>query len=886
VTQSSSGDGDVNYTLWRGDNLVSSSINGNPSESIRLAAATYNYKINTSGTFENYTTNSTGLTRIITVSQGSPLNNMSYFIDNATANKTVTYPTTVEFRANVSALLSPDTPTFNLYRNDTLIGSGNSSESMLLRTSIYELIFNTTGNANWTSAQRNNLVLTINKGQPAARLALNGTESNRIYARGAVANLTAFTTASPNELTVRIFANYTGTEQETASGTTSVTNLTNTGNLAGMYLIKSNVTGNANWTGNSTGVSYIMTVVEGGDVTSPRWLGNRTHPPSPTDSFNKTYTFNVSWTDNQTVDVALIEHNFTGAMQNATMAKGKSITDGNEYTFNITNLSPGRYAWKSYANDTSNNFNKTSQFIYEVYESHYERVNIVLNVNITIETKNLTNTTIEFFPNSTLGEISVNVTRYLTAPINKTLATVNANEIKYINISKEKTLNESTVKWVLIKIHYTQDELDAANIDEDKLAIYRFNSISDEWVKLSTNLNFVYSTGIDKTNKFVWVNITGFSLFGLGGESKAQTVTPTAATGPTPSGALPASIEIIQYPVIKSVVQNESSVIKVTMKNIGDLIAKDMSLGVAGIPANWYSVSPTSATIEPKQTKDFDVNISTPFDATPGDYEVKIKLLNAESTFTLRVQQFTLYQETPTIARSVDINAVDNKTNVEIGILNSLNRYSRVKIVEVISKDLAKSVDELEFSVRPSKIIERDPIVEWNIKDLESFEKQNISYSISKIVTDRNKMVYWSLDELTVTTGELPKELKLLETRLPERIYPLISNKFTITVKNNDLLSRTLEIAYELPEGWKIEPETIRESIPAGEEKRFEYSITPSLDSSGNYLLKSKFKFDGDLIVKEYSVEVIGISRIILYGLVIAIALASFLFIYKIRRYK
>ncbi len=96
-----------------------------------------------------------------TIQTADPRTNMFRFIDNATANKTVTYPATVEFRGNETNKGDGDL-TYKCYINDTNFGSGsNCAQSILLIPGIYEMIYNTTGGANYTAGQVRNLFLTV-----------------------------------------------------------------------------------------------------------------------------------------------------------------------------------------------------------------------------------------------------------------------------------------------------------------------------------------------------------------------------------------------------------------------------------------------------------------------------------------------------------------------------------------------------------------------------------------------------------------------------------------------------------------------------------------------------------------------------------------------------
>jgi outer membrane protein assembly factor BamB len=132
-----------------------------------------------------------------------------------------------------------------------------------------------------------------------------------------------------------------------------------TGWEAGLYAIK--IKCNSTETGDSFSDEQMLQV---NDSRSPNWSNNLTQPQSPTVyEPNKNYQFNLTWYDNVGISKVLIEHNFTtgGPLVNSTMNN-----EGYEYFFSLSDLPAGTYVWRSYANDTSNNWNKTDQWVYVV----------------------------------------------------------------------------------------------------------------------------------------------------------------------------------------------------------------------------------------------------------------------------------------------------------------------------------------------------------------------------------------------------------------------------------------------------------------------------------------------------------------------------------------
>ena len=133
--------------------------------------------------------------------------------------------------------------------------------------------------------------------------------------------------------------------------------------LSGTYTYKTNATGNQNYTDNSTGLSFTVTLTGH----APKWSGNTTSFPS---SYSNTTasTFEVTWKDNTDANafsVAIIEINQTGSFVNHTMSR---VSGTNRSQFSAT-IPAGIIRWKVYANNSNNVFNTTSLFSSELTQA-------------------------------------------------------------------------------------------------------------------------------------------------------------------------------------------------------------------------------------------------------------------------------------------------------------------------------------------------------------------------------------------------------------------------------------------------------------------------------------------------------------------------------------
>ncbi|RKY22736.1 MAG: hypothetical protein DRP62_07255, partial [Planctomycetota bacterium] len=159
--ESNSGDSDVNYTLWRNGTLVSWALGTAPSpDTSVLAVGTYHYIFNSTGG-ENYSSNSSIATIDITVSKGVPTPNI--YLNGSSQNLEMYWFESYIVKGNWSGGGDSDL-VWNLYRNGTVVATGNPAENdTTLASGVYEFVYNTSGGANWTSAQTQKLYLTTLK---------------------------------------------------------------------------------------------------------------------------------------------------------------------------------------------------------------------------------------------------------------------------------------------------------------------------------------------------------------------------------------------------------------------------------------------------------------------------------------------------------------------------------------------------------------------------------------------------------------------------------------------------------------------------------------------------------------------------------------------------
>jgi PGF-pre-PGF domain-containing protein len=145
-------------------------------------AGVYNFSFVTNGT-GNYS--SASLIALLNISKAIPA--MNIYLVSTTSNQTITYLDTAEIRGNATlgnATVVPS-PTFDIYISNVttsasiLLSEGNPAynSSIVLGNGTWQVVYNTSGSTNYTSASNSTLFLLVNKGTPSPSIALSPSSS-------------------------------------------------------------------------------------------------------------------------------------------------------------------------------------------------------------------------------------------------------------------------------------------------------------------------------------------------------------------------------------------------------------------------------------------------------------------------------------------------------------------------------------------------------------------------------------------------------------------------------------------------------------------------------------------------------------------------------------
>jgi hypothetical protein len=332
--------GQGSATLYRNSSAVL-----NP-EVATLGAGYYNYTY-VYPESENYTAQS--VTRILAVNRGDTVLNLS-----ADPGWSITYGDNV----NVSCSADNDEAAVNLYRNGLDV-TGENNAFVVLGAGSHDYVCNNTETQNYTAAQSSN-VLDVGKASSAIELYLNGSRAKLDVFSGESLNATAVL-QTPSSGNAEIWTNYSdGVWKLWDSGPSPLENVSVLAQV-GVWNFSANFS-NENYTEGSESWPVNVSIVI--DTTPPLWSSPQESPADPAVySPGQGCQFNVTWNEPETgVDAVWIEHNFTGALANYTVAGSA----GDEYYYDWSGLGAGYYVWRGYANNTDGYVNKTDWFGYAV----------------------------------------------------------------------------------------------------------------------------------------------------------------------------------------------------------------------------------------------------------------------------------------------------------------------------------------------------------------------------------------------------------------------------------------------------------------------------------------------------------------------------------------
>jgi|GEM_PF-5143162 hypothetical protein len=159
-----------------------------------------------------------------------------------------------------------------------------------------------------------------------------------------------------------------------------------------------------------------------------------------------------------------------------------------------------------------------------------------------VDVRNLTSTLIEFMPETdSLLNITIEAGREPSDLSARPMTSAYGLESQYslnkfvkVDITKTNDGSGANVSWALLKIYYSEEDLDrtgdgeggqSGDISEDSLRLYWYSESEEKWIPLSQEVGLVekgapdvYSSGINKAENYIWANLSHFSVYGVAGD--------------------------------------------------------------------------------------------------------------------------------------------------------------------------------------------------------------------------------------------------------------------------------------------------------------------------------------------------------------------------------
>ncbi|MDD5416556.1 MAG: hypothetical protein PHU12_01115, partial [Candidatus Aenigmarchaeota archaeon] len=343
-------------------------------EYVSLGNGTYEFNTTATGD-ENYTDNSTTVSYYAYIAKGSTTTYLylngsranTGYATNDPANFTASVNlsgATVYIAANITGFttVSGITP---LYNYTTLIDSGvynitgyypESENYSASSESWYATVSGTAALTAKIDSMSPTSMNKLDKSTLAGNCTCTGATCSNTYVE-IQADASPIPTGTSGNLQVNGSSSYSLGNSFLAS---NYTGWNITGLRKGTYQIR--VMCNSTETSSVYSVAQTLTVL---DNTSANWSANQSII-AVNYSLTNYSQFNISWSDDEDIHTVFIESNWTGTNTNYTMSN--ATYGGAIYNYTLI-LPAGTYYWKSYVNDTSNNWNTSDTWYFTVGKS-------------------------------------------------------------------------------------------------------------------------------------------------------------------------------------------------------------------------------------------------------------------------------------------------------------------------------------------------------------------------------------------------------------------------------------------------------------------------------------------------------------------------------------
>jgi parallel beta-helix repeat protein len=123
-----------------------------------------------------------------------------------------------------------------------------------------------------------------------------------------------------------------------------------------------------------------------------------------------------------------------------------------------------------------------------------------------------------------------------------------------------------------------------------------------------------------------------------------------------------------------------------------------------------------------------------------------------------RFSDYLQTKSATTVRKELIFDSQNKKTTVRI-LIRADRKIKDLYVYENIPKCVAQNVDEIQFSVKPYKVIEADPLVVWHFPEVAKDKEIELDYRVEKEVEIMPQTVIVS-EEINITSGSQDKACK------------------------------------------------------------------------------------------------------------------------------
>lgn len=284
----------------------------------------------------------------------------------------------------------------------------------------------------------------------------------------------------------------------------------------------------------------------------------------------------------------------------------------------------------------------------------------------------------------------------------------------------------------------------------------------------------------------------------------------------------------------------------------------DMRVEVQGVPGDWVKVE-RAFQIPSQGFHTTSVNITPPADASARDYIARMIVMADgetlfENFFNVRVKP-AADGEKPTVLREISINPQEKTTHVEIQTINANSHAKTLTVRERVPKSLAEKASDINFVTQPTRIVEADPVVEWQFKNVKPAETRNASYTVNKIVADYDTYLYWTTEQVWMSVEkplEGAGEVQITDVFVPS-FKAGADNELRVSVANFAPENKSAFVTFRLPSGWIANSMSL--SLPPMTIENLAFNISvPASTKAGSYLIQIFVDYDEKLFSKDITV--------------------------------